>query len=367
MKSFELEAALKRNGPAACYLVVGEEDYLRDRSVSGIKAAVLADSGTAEFNLDVLHGDETDASEILARASEAPAFAERRCLIVKTAEKLSAREGERLLEYVKAPCESTTLIFAAVKLDGRTKFAQALKERAVTVECSLPPEAQLSDWIKREAVETGVRLGDDAVDLLRALMVSLKESTSGGVLYLLRRELEKLAAYVPAGAAAGVAEVEAVRGGEAGASVFDLCLAIAARDAARALRILNRNLDTGEDPLRILGSLVWQYRKIWRLKEQMRQGGGEGEAARVFRMPPFKVREFLGRFSDADLSSAFRRFVQTDSKLKGGSPGASRARVMEELLLALSKGSPAPAGPAGPTRPAPNQNVRTVRPSGPTR
>jgi hypothetical protein len=104
------------------------------------------------------------------------------------------------------------------------------------------------------------------------------------------------------------ADVEALRGTESGASVFDLMSAIGAHDHGRALRILARNLENGEAPLRILGALVWQYRRLWKMKEQLKAGGREGEAARTLRMDPSRVRGFLAQFSDAQLTQTFRWF-----------------------------------------------------------
>jgi DNA polymerase-3 subunit delta len=367
VKVSELESVIKKNGAGPLYLVSGEEDYLRDRAVSQIKAIVLQEEtgGLAEFNLDVLYGDETDASEILARAGEAPAFASRRVLLLKSADKLPAREGESLLPYLKAPCDSTTLVFVAPKLDGRTKFAQVLKDQAVFVDCSPLPDQQLPAWIRTEAGRLRVRLDEEAVLLLQ-------DMADSGSLYQVQRELEKLAAYISDGRTAGAADVEALRGGEVGISVFDLTAAIGAHNHGRVLRILARNLEAGEAPLRILGSLIWQYRQLWKAKEVLRQGGGESEAARMLRMPPFRVREFLAPFSDAHMSRAFRMFFETDSKCKGGSACAP-ARVVESLLLNLcgvvndkpaARQGTAPASkPKAPTQGKTTtiRNVRTIR------
>ncbi|MGZ8381821.1 MAG: hypothetical protein ACXWWH_09565, partial [Nitrospira sp.] len=93
-------------------------------------------------------------------------------------------------------------------------------------------------------------------------------------------------------------------------------------------------VENGEAPLRILGALVWQYRRLWKTKEQFRSGGREGEAARTLRMDPSRVRGFLDQFSDAQLSQAVQWFMETDSKLKGGS-GSTPVRVMEDLLFRL--------------------------------
>jgi len=369
MKLYELTTALKKNGPGPLYLVLGEEDELREQAVAAIKAVIPHEEGLGDFNCEVLYGDESDASEILTRAGEAPVFAPRRLIIVKTAEKLSARDGELLLPYLKTPCDSTTLIFVAVKLDGRTKFSQALKERSAVIECAPLPDAQLAQWVRAEAGRIGLRVDDAAILMLRDLAGS-------NSLSFMKRELEKLSAYVPRERTATPADIEALRGGEVGASVFDLTAAIGRGDRLRVLRIFARNLEAGEAPLRMLGSLVWQYRQLWKAKESLQSGKGEGEASRLLRVPPFNVREFVGRFSDTHLHEAFRLFAETDGKLKGAGATAP-ARVLESLGLELcgvadrSRKKPLTSAPARPQSERtmgtiPGSPARTTKSVGPT-
>lgn len=349
----QLLSALKQGPPAPMYLVVGEEDLLRDEAVAALKAALLGEGG--EFNFDLFYGDEAEGSEILNCASEVPVFAERRVVLVKAAEKLPAREAEKLLPYLAAPVESTTLVFVAVKLDGRLKFSQALARAAVTVDCSPLREMQLGPWLGRDAQRLGLRLDEKAVEVLK--------ETCGGSLYAARREMEKLASYVESDRPATAADVYQLRGVEPGASVFDLTLAIADGHRGRVLSILARNLEAGEAPLRILGSLAWQYRRIWKVKEQ----GREGDAARTLRMDPLKVRPFLARFSEEHLQHALRLFLEADGQLKGGSSGHPKM-VMERLLLRLC--SYAAGGPTDAPRRPPTvtgrgsarvvSNVRTI-------
>jgi len=368
MKFADLPMELRQRDPAPVYGVIGEEDYLRDRAVDLIRLrshGSAQDSGPVDaFNDLVFYGDETDGAEILTAAREAPMFASRRVVVVKAAEKLPPRESEPLLDYLNTPCDSTTLIFSSHKLDGRQKFPQALKEKAVVVECAPLPEYQLPAWIVAEAGHLGIKLNDDAIALLK--------DVAGGSLYVLRQELEKLAAFLPKAGVAGAAEVELVRGTLPGASVFDLTEAISVGDRGRALYILTRNLEAGEAPLRILGSLVWQYRRLWKANELTAQGSGEGQLAKALAMPPYRVREVVSqarRFSPTILRTGFGRFLKADSDLKGGSAGAS-ARVLETLLLALCADVPSKDGRSGarPAAPKPGKtgttpisNVRTVR------
>ncbi len=347
MKWHELTSSIRQRGPAPLYLVVGEEDYLRDQAVATIKTAVLEGQDLEGFNSDVYYGDECSASDILACAREFPVFAARRVVLIKAAEELSPREAEQLIPYLKAPNDTTTLVFIASKLDGRAKMSQALKESAVVVECGSLPLGQVPGWVRTQASQLGVRLDEQAIPLLADL--------AGHSLSLVRRELEKLAAAIPDGAVAGAADVEALRGTRPGASVFDLSAALGVGDQGRALRIVTRNLESGEAPLRILGSLVWQYRRLWKAQAMTEKGIPAAELTRTLGIPPFRLREFLGQvrlFSGPQLRKAFALFVETDSALKGGSATAPE-RLLEKLLLGLcanTKGS----GPSSDTGKVPS-------------
>ncbi len=350
----QLPQYLTQQMPAPLYLVVGEEDLLRDAAVAAIKQAVLGGEGDA-FNCDVFYGDEADGGQIVACAAESAVFAARRLVLVKSAEKLSAKQGETLLPYVKDPNDGTTLVFVAAKLDGRLKFTQALNQAAVVVDCASPRDAALGPWILQEAKRIGVTLREDAVALLK--------ENAGGSLYALRRELEKLSAYANQTRAVTVEDVAVMRGTEPGASVFDLAEAIGARQRGRALAIAARNIEAGEAPLRILGSLAWQYRRIWKVKEVVRQGGRDGEAARTLRMDPARVKPFLGQFSEAHLQDALAQFLAADAQLKGGSSGKP-AMILDRLILKLCARTGVQSQPmhqhGTPPRPRSLSNVRTI-------
>ncbi len=360
----QLEAALKQQTPGSLYLVVGEEDLLRDYAIAALKRVVLGSDGD-EFNYELFYGDEASGSDIQNSVAAVPVFAPRRLVVVKSAEKLTARDGDLLLDCVQNPVESTTLVFVSPKLDGRLKFSQALMRAAVVVDCSPLRDAQLTPWITREAERVGLRLEDRAAHVL--------QEACGASLYGLRRELEKLASYVPSDRSVTVADVHLLRGVDPGASVFDLTVAIAEGDRGRVLSILARNLEAGEAPLRILGSLVWQYRRLWKVQELLANGGREGEAARSLHMDPRKVRPFLARFPEAHLQQALRLFLETDAKLKGGSGNRPRM-VLEGLLLKLceqnvSRNRNAPTLSQAPSKRAFTRvvsNVRTIKSRNPT-
>ena len=371
MKALDCPAAFATQGLGPLYLIMGEEDHLRDLAVTALRTAMREGEsrGLEDFNDDRLYGDDCDAATIMAHAGEAPVFAARRLVLVKAADKLSAKQGEALIPYLQNPCRTTTLAFVCAKLDGRLKWTQVLKDKAVAIDCVSPIEPHLTAWLTGEAQAVGVRLTEEAAQGLKAYAASLKES-AGGSLGLVRRELEKLAIYVPEGRAATLEDVLAVRGTDAGASVFKLAEALGAGQRARALQILSRNLEAGEQPLRILGSLAWQYRQIWKAKDALDGRRSEAEAGRLLRMPTFKVRGFLGQFTDAGLRQAFQKFLDADAALKGGSVVAAEI-VLETVVWELSRPTvtkPAPTASARPTTArgaTDSPATRPFRPSGP--
>lgn len=343
MKVHELQSQISRHGLSPLYLVIGEEPYFRDQALSILRAAgqeedastssghSTAHDSSQMFHVDVVYGDDTDASEILAISEESSFFSSRRLLIIKWADKLSARDGEALMPYFQAPNETTTMVITAAKLDGRTKWVQELKKRGTVVECAPLFEGQRAGWVTQRARELGLQLEDSALEILKDQVAEGLYGTVG--------ELEKLLAFMPEGHRVRAQDVETIRGKLPGISVFDWSEAVARGDQGRALDIVAKNLEAGEAPLRMLGAFLWQMRKIWRTHDLMLAGHEAGPAARQAGIPPFRAREFIQqvqRWKSSHLRQAWELFAQADSALKGGR--ASRPKlILDNLVIQLCR------------------------------
>ncbi len=303
---------------APIYLLVGEEAFLREEATAVLRTGVLGadDANVGVFNADVVYGDETEAAEILSFCGNLPLFAARRLVVVRDIGALRAKETERLLPYLDAPVETTCLVLTGAKVDGRVKFFQALKKAGVTVDCGPLDARALPAWIREQSTILGITLDDPARVLL--------QEASGGDLGVLRRELEKLAAYVAPQAAVTAADVEAVQGADTGGSVRELLESLQRKDRAASLRFLGKVLDAGEPPLKVLGFLTACWRNIWRSR----------------------------RFSE-EMSRDFEQFREADSRLKGAGGGRGKDRlVMERMVLNLCGGAGRATSPPRPFAPA---------------
>ncbi len=314
----ELKRRVSAGEPAPLYLVVGEEGLLRDEALSAIRAAVLGpdEANVGAFNYDVVYGDETEAAEIFTFCANLPMFAARRLVVVRDVGDLRAKEAERLLPYLDAPVETTCLVLTGRKVDGRVKFFQALKKVAVTVDCEPLETKTLPAWVREQTAALGLSLDEPSQVLL--------QEASGGDLGVLRREMEKLAAYVAPKTTVTVADVEAIQGADTGGTVWNLLEALRRKDRESALRFLGKVLDAGEPPLKVLGFLAACWRQEWKSR----------------------------RFSEEMLRD-FEQFREADSRLKGGGGGRGKDRlVMERMTLNLCRSAaratpgPRPFAPA---------------------
>jgi len=339
----EFKQALQSKGLAPLYLIAGEEAYFRDEAVALIRAVAADPSGpegraqTTEqpqlnetlFSFDAVYGDETDASEILAYAREVSFFTPKRLVIVKWADKLPTREGESLIPYIQNPVETTSLVFVGTKFDGRLKWVQAFKRHGVMIDCRPLYDNQRMGWIRQEANHLGISLDAGAQALLKDI--------AGESLYRAHTELKKLALYLPPEKRAKAEDVERVRGLEPGASVFDLAGAIGNGKSGQALHIIAINLEIGEAPLRILGALIWQVRRIWKAKALLLEGNREPQVAKVLGIPPFKAREFffhVKAWKENQCRQAWELFSESDAALKGRQAGSPQ-HVLDSLVLTL--------------------------------
>ncbi|MEA4829256.1 MAG: DNA polymerase III subunit delta, partial [Enterococcus thailandicus] len=126
-----------------CYLVLGTEKFLQDQVREEILKKIQVDS---KDDLNFLSFDMENASldEVVAEAETLPFFGEQRLVFVEnpyflTGEKVNngiEQNTDLLVDYLKAPLESTVLVFFAPyeKLDERKKVTKQLKKTAITID-----------------------------------------------------------------------------------------------------------------------------------------------------------------------------------------------------------------------------------------
>lgn len=211
------------------YWLEGEEDYFIDAVVQFAENNILNES-EAGFNLTVFYGKDTAWADVINACRRYPMFAEKQVVIIKEAQDLKGIE--KLEGYVEKPLASTLLFVAykGKKMDGRTKLAKLLKEKAVLMSTKKLYDNALPEWTAERAKEKGFTLTKKAIFLLIDHI--------GNDLSRLNNEIDKLILNLKDRKQITEDDIEKYVGVSKDFNVFELQQAVAQRDLYKAVRIV---------------------------------------------------------------------------------------------------------------------------------
>lgn len=229
MTAEKIISDLKKKAFKPVYWLEGEEDFFIDQVVKYAEQEILPES-EAGFNLTVMYGKDTDWTQVVNACRRYPMFAENQVVIIKEAQEL--RQIEKLELYVDKPLHSTILVVAykGKKVDGRTKLAKLLKEKGVMLSTKKLYDNEMPEWTQSLVKSKGFTINN------KALMLLIDHI--GNDLSRLNNEVDKLALNL--GDRRNITEdhIEEYIGVSKEFNVFELQQAVAARDLAKAIRII---------------------------------------------------------------------------------------------------------------------------------
>ncbi|WP_153800120.1 DNA polymerase III subunit delta [Foetidibacter luteolus] len=211
------------------YWLEGEEPYFIDQVMHYAEHSILTES-EAGFNLTVFYGRDADWASVVNACRRYPMFAERQVVLLKEAQQM--RDIEKLEGYIDNPLPSTVFVvsYKDKKLDGRTKFAGLVKKKGEILSTKKLYENQLPEWAQRMVERHGLTIQQKALALL--------VDHIGNDLNRLQNEIEKLAVNLGNRKNINEDDIEEYIGVSKEFNVFELQDAIAKKDIAKAIRII---------------------------------------------------------------------------------------------------------------------------------
>jgi DNA polymerase-3 subunit delta len=182
------------------------------------------------------------------------------------------------------------------------------------------------------AAEHGKTLPTPAARLLVDLV--------GAEMGLLDQELAKLAAAVGSASRVEAADVERLVGDSRDEDVWKVFDLMSSGRIGAALDLVNRSLDQGEEPLRLLGAFGYRLRQLAQAARLTTQGVSLGEALERVKVFPHVRRQaeqqmrHLGR---RRLDALYDWMIETDFGIKGASSLPPRTQI-ERLVVRLARG-----------------------------
>lgn len=233
------------------YWLEGEEPYFIDKIMDYAEHSILNES-EASFNLTVFYGRDADWTAVVNACRRYPMFAERQVVLLKEAQHM--KDIEKLEGYVSKPLLSTILVVAYKdkKLDGRTKLAQFLKKNSEVFLTKKIYESQLPEWTKNMISSKGYQITSSALQLL--------VDNTGNDLSRLENEVDKVAINLANTKTIDENAIEKYVGISKEFNAFELQSAIAKKDLAKAIRIIQYfNANPKAAPIQLILPAVYSY------------------------------------------------------------------------------------------------------------
>jgi DNA polymerase-3 subunit delta len=323
-----IERATKLS-PQPIYVLYGDEDFLKRHAQSAIRRIVFGPEDDA-FGLSVYAGDEAKFAEIRGELETLPFIGSHRLVLVESADKFVTEARTSLEKYFGQPSRTGTLVLSVKSWPANTKLSKMLADEA-TIVCKSMKSYQLPAWCaKWMAAQYGKRLPADVAGLLVEVV--------GSEMGVLDQEMAKLAIYVGSAKQIEAKDVDAIVASGRLDNMWKIFDAIGAGRSGAALAILDRLLDQGEEPLRLVGAFGSQLRRLAQIASLQRAGQPLARAMVQTGVQHWaqEGHEKLLRQLGERANRLFDWLLELDMGLKGGKQLPPRT-LLERLVIQLAR------------------------------
>jgi len=292
----------------------------------------MAEGVDLDFNYDDFIAGEDSFKEAIQAAETLPLASDRRFVVIKEAQRLSASEIKELAGYIRNPAESTTLILAAVEPKKNSPLLRLLQKEGKVRELEKRRD-QIPGWIRGRFKERGLKVSGKAIAYLQEAL--------GDDLIAIGSAVEKVSRYHESEDEVELDEVVSLVTPSADKSVYELVDRVAVGDADQSIKLLRRLLQQGEKPTYIMAALSRRFRMLLHYLALREEGRQDSDIIEALKLPKHqswmigkKIRPQAGRLDEEKLRKALSMLVRADYGIKTGE--LDDAFAVEAVVSSLS-------------------------------
>jgi DNA polymerase III subunit delta len=312
------------------YWLEGEEEYFINEVMDFAEHQILPEEEKS-FNLTIFYGKDADWASVVNACRRYPMFAERQVVLLKEAQQM--REIAKLEPYIMQPLGSTIFVvsYKDKKVDGRSKLAKLLKEKGELLSTRKMYENQLPEWVTEFLQSRGLTIQQKALTLLIDHI--------GNDLMRIKSEVEKIQINLGNRQVIDEDDVEKYVGISKEYNAFELQIALAKKDLAKSLRIIQYfDSNPKAAPIQlVLPTLYSFFSKVYMIFGI--PGPDEKTTASVLGVSPFFVKDYLTaakNYGFAGTENALLLLHHYNLKSVGvGSVNVDDASLLKELVAKL--------------------------------
>ncbi len=325
--------------PQKCYLLFGEEEYMKNYAVKYALEALSPDPTLAFFNEIRLDSLSYSPEALINAIMPAPMMADRKLIIIQGLDYSGMKASD--LDALGAAIDTldeydhNTLIMVASAdkfdtgiLPKRPSPAyKKLAERAIMVNFEKNSPARLASWIAKHFEHNGV-VADQNVCL--ALI-----DRSGRDMYTLANETDKLSFYALSHGRNEITiqDIGLVAIAASEYDAFAFTNAIAARKREYALEILYDMKSRRMDPIFIMSKVTETACDMMSVCLLLREGATVAEMSKILSMHEYRIKKMLANnLSEPICKSMIAACCAADMQIKRYSDGYE---VLERLICTI--------------------------------
>ena len=331
----ELKSAIKTGSPERLYVFHGEEVFLLRYYLEQLHK-LLVDELTESFNYTKLDHEHFELQTFVDAVESFPMMAEHTFIHVDDVDlfKLPEQERNKIAEVLSDVPEHCTVVFTYETVEWNPDKRQAklwdvIQEHASIIEFAKQEQRDLIAWIQRHFAARKKQIAPELCSYLIDI--------TGGTMTALSGEIAKIAAFSGSDHICK-ADIDAVTEPVLDAVVFDMTDMLSRGNYGGALQKLQQLLKMQEEPLKILGAIGGNFRRIAAARTLLDHGKNAADLAKlcgIKEYPAKKAMESARRFTPEFCARAAELLLETDHKIKSSFDDGER--LLELLILQLAQ------------------------------
>ncbi|MFT5207719.1 MAG: DNA polymerase-3 subunit delta [Candidatus Omnitrophota bacterium] len=312
-------------------LLAGREIVLRDEYLNKLKEQVFGPGSNRDLNTATCDCRKEPLSQALDQAKTAPFLSEKRLIIIDHIDTLKAPAQKILLAHLK---ETATYAIWVLMTDERkakrSAFLKKVFAMAEVTECEASyKEADIRNWVAARFKAEG-----KAVEMP---VINLMMHRVGKSLTALSMSVEQLVIMTDGKDKIILQDAANLLGEIAEQNIYDLYEALKAKRLDTALAILKGLKLKGSRAHEVVASLVWQFERLFKIKNMLGRGMEAKEVATALGVHPYVAElncRTVSRIPRENMLNDLNAIYTCDKQIKRGLLQEDLA--LEQCILALN-------------------------------
>jgi DNA polymerase-3 subunit delta len=218
--------------------------------------------------------------------------------------------------------EDIILFYEDEKVLESDKFAQFLKKQSENQKFELLKEQKLKDWAMEEFKKRQIKIAELALNQLINFV--------GNDTWRLSNEIEKLALFDAGKNKIEVEDVRILIAPKIESDIFKTIEALARKEKGKALELIQKHLEKGDNPFYLLSMIIFQFRNLIMIKSYG-SSSCPFAIAQATGMHPYVIKKTINlaeKFSFEELKKAYQKLFEADLNIKSGKINAEQGLKM---------------------------------------